>query len=206
MSCLGIPVSPIPQDQLVGRTDRNVIHTYLTSVNCQVSPHLLAHCLVACEEISHKRLRQFPATLLPGVAGALETTQQLGFVNALLTGNTEGRARQKLASAGVSQYFDWRLSVFGSDFDERWQMTRHVVAETTSASASPEIPPVLLIVGDTPLDVQAAKSAALPVVAVASGGASAADLEATEADLVISNLDEDREAFGTFLRSLVSYY
>ncbi len=123
----------------------------------------------------------------PGVTDALTAVAARGWHNALLTGNSLVRARVKLEGAGLGpELFDWDRSFFGATARERSEITRAARAALPGE--------VLVIVGDTPRDDEAAAAAGMPFIGVATGVFTVNDLRETGAVLVVpdlaSSLDE----------------
>lgn len=138
-----------------------------------------------------------PVTVLPGVAELLarlasETDVGLG----LLTGNIAGGAELKLRSAGLFQHF--RMGSFGSDHEERDALTGIALARAAEAWSVTFDPDDVVVVGDTPRDVQCGRNGGTRTVAVATGHYGVQDLEGCGADHVLEDL-RDTERVATLL-------
>lgn len=153
-----------------------------------------ASALAALEEITRSDLASNPCQRLPGVASSLVWMRGLGWKHALMTGNTRARALNKLESAGLAQEFDWSLSAFGDGAASRAELAEQASATLVGAKVD-----VAVAIGDTPLDVSAAKSIGLPVVAVASGSFNLAALRGSRPDLAISDLVTGRPRLGAMM-------
>ena len=115
-----------------------------------------------------------------GTAVAIARFAELGWTNALLTGNGPNRSRYKLLAAGFDvDAFDWEHSYFGHDKPTRHHLTAGARDALTGHHA--------FIIGDTPNDGLAADSAGIPFVAVATGAFTASELRHTSAILVIDD-------------------
>jgi len=120
---------------------------------------------------------------LPGVEEALENLAAAGHVNALLTGNSEARARLKLRSAGLDpEHFDWSSSFFGGESVSRIELTRAAASYADTQGLEP------VVVGDTVADSQAAEAAGIDFIGVATGVYDVAELGATTHVLVVDSL------------------
>jgi phosphoglycolate phosphatase-like HAD superfamily hydrolase len=118
-----------------------------------------------------------------GVLEALSAVTAHGWTNALLTGNGPRRARYKVAAAGIDpELFDWDHSFFGHE-----SPTRHALTALVGASIGEE---KAVIIGDTPKDGEAADSAGIPFIAVATGAFTAASLRETSALVVVDDLSD----------------
>jgi phosphoglycolate phosphatase-like HAD superfamily hydrolase len=117
-----------------------------------------------------------------GVDAALRAVADRGWTNALLTGNGPLRARYKIIAAGIDpEAFDWGHSFFGHESPTRHDLTAEVAESIGDARA--------LIIGDTPKDGEAADSAGIPFIAVATGAFSVDELRATSALVVVDDLE-----------------
>ncbi len=117
----------------------------------------------------------------PGVREAIAEVSANGWINALLTGNGVNRARYKLLAAGIDvDLFDWEHSFFGAHSPTRHHLTADAGATLAGSRA--------FIVGDTPKDGEAADSAGIPFIAVATGAYGADQLRPTSALVVIDDL------------------
>lgn len=106
----------------------------------------------------------------------------------LLTGNIERIARSKLAAAGLDQFF--LFGAFGDQAYQRVALIPIAVQRACEALQSTLSLTDFVIVGDSPLDVACAKTGGIPVIAVASGKYSSAQLRDAGADIVIASLTE----------------
>jgi phosphoglycolate phosphatase len=125
--------------------------------------------------------------VLPGVMALVEhLSGRADAVLALGTGNLERGARFKLAPHALNEFFP--TGGFGSDAEDRSEVLRfgHRRAEE---SAGASIPPAnVFVIGDTPLDVAAARRAGYCSVAVATGRSSVDVLRGSGPDVVMPDL------------------
>ncbi len=125
--------------------------------------------------------------VLPGVRDTLDALAARDDVwLALLTGNFPRGAEIKLAHFGLWDYF--RCGAFGDDAAERWELVG-VAVSRARACGCPEIPASdIWVIGDTPLDVAAARTAGVRSLAVATGGYDVAALVAAGPDVAVDRL------------------
>jgi phosphoglycolate phosphatase-like HAD superfamily hydrolase len=132
-------------------------------------------------------LRQRGA-VLPGVREVLkEASARACWVSSVLTGNIMANAEVKLSAFGLDAYLDLRVGAYGADADLRSYLVdvaRERIRRIRGAGAG--VPVVL--VGDTPRDVEAALAAGCGIVAVSSGVHTAAELGAAGASTVLPDL------------------
>ncbi len=130
-----------------------------------------------------------PVDILPGVAALLpRLAARTDVVVGLLTGNVEGGARAKLRPTGLLPFF--RIGAYGSDDSDRRRLPA-IARERALVLTGDEIPfSAMTIIGDTPLDVDCARSCGARAVAVATGQHTQAELAACSPDLLFANLSD----------------
>lgn len=122
-----------------------------------------------------------------GASEAIVEFAARGYTNALLTGNGPNRARYKIIAAGFSpDDFDWGHSYFGHHSPTRHHLTADARAGLEGAGA--------FIIGDTPKDAEAATTAGIPFIAVATGAYTVDELRDTNAIVVVSDLSAGLDA------------
>ena len=132
-----------------------------------------------------EELQRSPVTVLPGVLPLLEWLRSReGVVLALGTGNLEAGARLKLLRTGLEPYF--AIGGFGTDGEARWRILQAARRRAAAHFGRPMHP--VIVVGDTPLDVRAAREAGYLAVAVATGPYTVQELEASGAEAVLPDL------------------
>lgn len=126
--------------------------------------------------------------VLPGVGRLLArlSVRENTFIG-LATGNIEKGARAKLGRAGLNHRFSF--GGFGSDAVERSDIVQAAVGRGMALLPDGARPSIWLI-GDTPRDVEAGKAVGLKTIAVATGGADAETLRATEPDYFFDDLSD----------------
>jgi phosphoglycolate phosphatase len=138
--------------------------------------------------------------LLPGAVRLAEQLRDDGFALGVLTGNVEAVARAKLAAAGIDVLFP--IGAYGDAAHERGQLIaaalmaaqRHYDVRFTAGQT--------VLVGDTPRDIEAAKSGGARVIAVATGQFSVEELATHAPDYVFPDLVA-AQAVVASIRSLV---
>ena len=126
------------------------------------------------EELLSVTLPQRQGRVLPNVREILEhTTSRADVVSYLLTGNTRGGARAKLAHYDLWKYFP--DGAFAEDTGERASIAARAVE--LARRNGPLSDERLFVIGDTPHDVHAANAIGALTIAVATGGYSRQELE-----------------------------
>lgn len=135
--------------------------------------------------------------LLPGVIELLDRlVGRDDVLLGLLTGNWQDGARVKLSRFELGRYF--AFGAFGDDGHDRRSLVPVALERAMRHGGRRFDPEDVLIVGDTALDVDCARAAGVPCVAVATGFTPAEELAAAGADHVYADLLEatrEHEAF-----------
>jgi phosphoglycolate phosphatase-like HAD superfamily hydrolase len=125
--------------------------------------------------------------VLPGVREALAALQgRRDVLLGLATGNLEPAAWAKLRHAGLDGFFG--VGGFGTDSEDREELTRRGAERARRAAGGDERTPVL-VVGDTVHDVRCARAIGAACLAVATGNATEEALRAAGADWTVPGLD-----------------
>jgi phosphoglycolate phosphatase len=138
-----------------------------------------------------RRLSQEVATsegyrVLDGAAERLESLSDAGVMLGIVSGAMEGAARVKLSRARLDRYF--LFGGYGTDSPDRTKLTAAAIARASMLHDHPLDPAHVFVVGDTPLDIAAAKAAGTVSVGVASGKYSIDELTDAGADHVLPSL------------------
>jgi phosphoglycolate phosphatase-like HAD superfamily hydrolase len=142
--------------------------------------------LLAAELVDSPGFRIMPS--------AIETLDFLagrgnGLILGLATGNVREAARLKLERAGLWPRF--ALGGFGCDHRERPRLVERAIERACAHSGVASLDPnQVVVVGDTPLDIHAARACGVRAVAVATGFAARSDLAACAPDAVLDTLAE----------------
>ncbi|MFL6225365.1 MAG: HAD family hydrolase [Actinomycetes bacterium] len=189
---------------MAGRTDPEIALEFLAAheiAEAEGERHLpafseaLATALAARAALIRERGRALP--------GARETLAALGrsdgVVQSLLTGNVQPNALLKLASFELDGYLDLDVGGFGSDNRHRPSLVEVARAKAEGKYGTAFAGPATVLVGDTPLDVDAGRAGGARVVAVATGPYGVAELEATGADAVLADLRDTEAALAAIL-------
>ncbi|MFC8863100.1 HAD family hydrolase [[Kitasatospora] papulosa] len=135
-------------------------------------------------------------TALPGVREILkEASVRSAWVSSVLTGNIAANAWVKVSAFGLDSLLDMRVGAYGADALQRPDLVA-VARERAQRlrGAQGDVPVVL--VGDTPRDVEAAIATGSEIIAVASGVHSAEELAAAGAQRVLPDLTDTAHVLG----------
>jgi phosphoglycolate phosphatase-like HAD superfamily hydrolase len=148
-------------------------------------------------QLVQRRLEHLPEAVaesegyrvLPGVPERLRQLSHEGHLLGLITGNGDGAAHIKLARGDLNRWFTF--GAYASAGTDRAGIVRRAV-ERGEAMLGQDVPnDDIFVVGDTPLDIQAAHAVGCTAIAVATGKFDAAALREAGADHVLKTLEED---------------
>jgi phosphoglycolate phosphatase-like HAD superfamily hydrolase len=174
-----------------GMTDPDVGRlTFTNVIGREPSPAELARVMaVRLEHLPRALAESTGYRVLDGVKRLLPKLVDGGYLVGLTTGGIEAAARFKLARARLNRYFPF--GGYGSDSTDRTELTKRALERAGALNGAPLHPTKCLVVGDTPLDVAAAKGVGAVSVAVASGHFTVAQLRHAGADHVLASLEEE---------------
>jgi phosphoglycolate phosphatase len=165
-----------------GRGGRVMIETAFARARRSLDAETLAPMLAAF--IAHYG-DSMPGTsrLYPGGQEALDRLEQAGMLLAICTNKPENLALRLLDRLGLTQRF---ASIAGAD-TYAWKKPdpRHLLSTVAAAGGDPAR---AVMIGDTATDVDTAKAAGIPVIAVAFGY-SATPVRSLEPSAVIDHFD-----------------
>jgi phosphoglycolate phosphatase-like HAD superfamily hydrolase len=139
--------------------------------------------------------------VMPGVTGLVRAlAADRGAMVGLLTGNIEAGARVKLEPTGLWPHFV--VGAFGSDDPDRRRLPAIARARARTVAGRDFGFDEVVIIGDTPLDVDCARACGAVAVAVATGQHAAAELEACRPDLLFADFADVDAALAALTRSV----
>jgi phosphoglycolate phosphatase len=169
-----------------GRTDRAIVADTLALAG--VPRGELDVFLAALVRVAADGAVPGPVRSLPGAAGAISALAATGLRQSVLTGNVRPLAELKLRRAGLGEHLDLDAGAYGEAHEVRAELVavaRRAASRLYGASFDG---PATVLVGDTPLDVEAARATGARAVAVATGSYPAAAL--ADADVVLPDLTD----------------
>jgi phosphoglycolate phosphatase len=176
--------------EYAGRTDHQIALTMLDG-EPEHLPRVLEELATALE--ARKDAIRRDGYAYPGVPEVLEALHARDdVVQSLLTGNIETNAALKVSAFGLERWLDFEVGAYGSDPHERRSDLVAVARERTATKYGEATAAVL--VGDTPLDVQAAHEAQARAVAVMTGFADPEALARSRPEAVLEDLSDTAAA------------
>ena len=194
-------------EAVVGRTPEPV--EYAGRTDKQIALKMLAgedeHLGRVLEELEgalelRKEAMRDEGYAYPGVAEVLEALHgRDDVIQSLLTGNIKANAIVKVSAFGLERWLDFDVGAYGSDpHEERSDLV--AVARRRAAEKYSE-PTGAVLVGDTPLDVRAARDAGARAVAVATGFADPEALRASRPDAYLEDFKDTAAAVAAITAS-----
>jgi phosphoglycolate phosphatase len=127
--------------------------------------------------------------VLPGVPERLKQLSHDGHLLGIITGNGDGAAHIKLQRGDLNRWFTF--GAYASAGMDRAGIVRQAV-QRGEAMLGQDVPDrENYVIGDTPLDIEAAHAVGCTAIGVATGRYDRAALEAAGADHVMDTLEED---------------
>jgi phosphoglycolate phosphatase-like HAD superfamily hydrolase len=204
---------------MAGRTDRAIILETLELAGVP-EPRRYVDPFIAGLTAQAPSVREAVAIrghALPGAAAALaalaaatpagppgaSADQAARVHQSVLTGNIRPVAEVKLSAVGLRDPLDLCIGAYGDDHEVRTelvQVARRRAAAVHGKATEDFAGTATILVGDTPLDIEAALAAGARAVGVATGPSQAADLLAAGAHAVLPDLTDTRQVLRALLR------
>jgi phosphoglycolate phosphatase len=190
---------PTARVSMAGRTDRAIALEILTAGGIlEPRDHLDEfQAIQAAHAPSVAPLISANGQVLPGVPEALAAVARgrpgLAVFQSVLTGNVRAMADVKLVSLGLTEHLDLDAGAYGTESEIRADLVP--VAQRNAAARYGEdfSGAATVLVGDTPLDVEAARTAGARAVGVATGEFTVEDLAEAGADAVLPDLTDPEQ-------------
>jgi phosphoglycolate phosphatase-like HAD superfamily hydrolase len=191
----GPRVSPRPVGlrgmRLDGMTDRLIVRLVMEALELPFDDPTCDRVLESYVEFLETEIHGPGYAVLPGVEDLLARLEARGAILGLCTGNVARGAHIKLRRGGLDRYFgfgDGDVNGFAHDGEEREKIVEAALRRASARLGRPLHPSEALVIGDTPRDVAAARASGVPVLAVATGRYSEAELARSGADHVLPSL------------------
>jgi phosphoglycolate phosphatase len=194
-----VPARPV---SLAGRTDLEIAHDMLSSTGVAADDGLLEsfgealrEAMAARADVLRERGRAYP-----GAGEALERLdREPGVLQSLLTGNIEPNAAVKLGAFGLDRHLDFEIGAYGSDHHMRGELVAIARRKAERKHGLTIRPGQVVLVGDTPLDVAAAREGGALAIGVATGPYREKELSESGADAVLPDLGDTEAVLAAVL-------
>lgn len=182
----GVPVD-MAHINFAGATDIRVVQQLLREQGLEEEADKTRHFFDLLPEHLDRCMANHPPTVFSGVESFLKRVSQCGWSLGLVTGNIRACAYLKLKHGGLESYFS-EVGGFGDDDGDRNRMA----ALALERAGNPE---TCYLLGDTPSDIEAARTNGIISVAVCNGSFSREALEAEHPDMVVDSFDDAAHLF-----------
>ena len=185
----------IDQYDLSGRTDTRIVHDVMGALGWEparvterLDDFFEAYAGGLASEIGDGR----HVVTLPGVTAVVERlAASADVLLGLVTGNIEEGARIKLLPTGLWPHF--RVGAYGSDHMDRRRLPSLATRRAHALVGYPFAPREVVVIGDTPHDIDCARAFGAVAIAVTTGQYSRGALVADRPDFLFDDLgDVDR--------------
>jgi phosphoglycolate phosphatase len=184
------PAEMVP---FAGRTDSEIAHDMLAHSGVDGGGDLLERFEEQLVSAMAARLDELQrrGRALPGTTESLERVgSEPGVIQSLLTGNVERNAMLKLKPFGLARFVEFGCGAYGSDHRMRGELVGIARDRAERAHGVSIARSDVILIGDTPLDVAAAREGGARAVGVATGPYDEAALHASGADEVLPDLTD----------------
>lgn len=179
---------------LRGRTDTRIVHDVMGALGWEpdrikerLDDFFEAYLAGLASEIGDGR----HVVTLPGVSTVVERLARSSALVGLVTGNIEEGARIKLQPTGLLPHF--RVGAYGSDHMDRRRLPSLAARRAHALVGHPFPPHHVVVIGDTPHDIDCARAFGAVAVAVTTGQYTRDELLAEGPDHLFDDLsDADR--------------
>lgn len=175
-----------------GMTDHLIVRTALRGIGRPDDATTISAVLDAyLERLPDEVERSEAYRVLPGVQGLIESLHTVpGIALGLGTGNVRRGAMCKLARCGLDRFF--AFGGFGCDHEDRVELLRAGARRGAAALGRSLEDCEVVVIGDTPRDVSAARDLGARCVGVGTGGHSPEELRGLGADQAFDDLTDPR--------------
>jgi phosphoglycolate phosphatase-like HAD superfamily hydrolase len=183
-----------------GETQPQVVHDVAERLGVPggTIDRLVDDCIARYVELLHDEIARVEVETLPGIrelvtALAADRRALIG----LLTGNVVEGARLKLEPTGLFSLF--KVGAYGSDSPLRADLPAVAVTRAESLDGRRYAGKDIVVIGDTPADVECGASLGVTAVAVATGRHSVDELAACAPDHLFADFSDWRAAYDAII-------
>lgn len=188
-----------------GKTDRQIVRDLMRregftddAIDAQMGQLLESYVSGLATELGSGNRTML---VLDGVIELLDTLDREDrVVVGLLTGNIESGARAKLTAAGINPA-RFRVNAFGSDHELRPELPAVAQRRASELLGTDVQGNRLVIIGDTPADIQCGEAIGARAIAVATGSYSVEQLAAHEPYAVFESLADTSAVLSSIMNA-----
>ena len=180
-----------------GKTDKQIVRALMRheghqdeQIDARMDSVLARYVECLTNELAQPHFRARLLDGIPELLDALEARDDI--ILGLLTGNLAAGASAKLSAVGIDPA-RFRVGAFGSDHEHRPELPAIAQLRALETRGVAIHGGDVVVIGDTPADIECARSIDARSIGVATGRYSVAELKEHDADAVFPNL-RDTEA------------
>lgn len=174
---------------LAGATDGLIARHLLEKHGLESSPENITALLDSYITLLHDFVPRHQGRLMPGIVALLDALKDRpDCVLALLTGNIARGAEIKLRHYGVWDYFPF--GAFADDHHDRNQLGEFARSRARELHGEEFPPERVIVIGDTPKDIECGRAFGAKTVAIATGNYTSAELAEHQPDLLFEDLSD----------------
>jgi len=193
---LGSNFSSIPFET-AGMTDSDILHRLLSLSGLRRGARVITSALEELDRLSNLSDKETHFQILPGVVDTLEQLRLTSWKSGVLTGNTFMRANSKIGKSQLSRFFDEKYFFTCLSGESRQDIAYRVRKNLRALQVK-----MVVIIGDTPTDIEIARKVGFQVVAVATGKFNSEHLKRNKPDLLVDGLESSGFQVIEFMHSL----
>lgn len=174
-----------------GKTDPQILREVLVAVEAEadLTGDRFPEAVEGYQRVMRETFDPEGVTVLPGAVEIVERLAERDDVQlALLTGNLQAMAYLKMRAIGLDAHFPF--GAFGCDSENRNELPAVAVERAEAHAGRTFQPEEIVVIGDTPRDVDCARAYGTKVVAVATGRFSREELAEHGPDLLLDDLSD----------------
>lgn len=194
LSNLGLPVNE-PKFKTPGVTDSEILSQILEQEGIDYDLALLRDSLESLDRESKRIHPQSKFEICPGILEFFKSETARRFTHGILTGNTPKRTMSKLGAVDLVDTFNSNF-LFTCGVGEN----RQQIAAKAKVGIDFRKFQSIIVIGDTPADIEVARTLNAYSVAVASGKYNLDELAKLKPDLTVSNFLENSHLIMNFLK------
>lgn len=175
--------------KFAGRTDTGIVRQLFARHRIQASPENFALFFDCYADWLAQILPECRGDILPGIWRFIYDLQSLPEppMLGLLTGNIRLGAEIKLRHFNLWDFFS--IGAFADDHEDRNQIADIARQRGSRVAGARLNGREVLVIGDTPLDIECGRAIGAKVLAVATGGSTEKDLDSHHPDWTVPNLE-----------------
>jgi len=188
-----------------GKTDRQIVRDLMRregftddAIDAQMGQLLESYVSGLATELGSGNRTMLVLDGVIELLDALDREERV--VVGLLTGNIESGARAKLTAAGINPA-RFRVNAFGSDHELRPELPAVAQRRASELLGTDVQGNRLVIIGDTPADVQCGEAIGARAIAVATGGYSVEQLAAHDPYAVFESLADTSAVLSSIMNA-----